>query len=210
MKTLLVSGCSITHGAELYNNFMHPNNIKLSFSQHLADRLKCNLLNVALSAGSNEYIFHSLMDNIDQQDIHSIIVLWTTTGRLYWKNKGRHYFFLGKFASSMIDPINFKMHDKRIGNCWFTGDNDDIVDKISDVHKFFVTDYFNNMEEQKKLIHYSKALISMCQTRNIKLISIDWNYISDIGNWSEESRHPNANEHKQIADRIYRQYYENI
>ena len=60
MRKLLVSGCSMTHGAELYNGFMHPENIKLSYSQHLANMLDCELINVALSAGSNEYIFHSI------------------------------------------------------------------------------------------------------------------------------------------------------
>lgn len=36
---LLVSGCSVTHGYELYNGFMHPENIKLSYSQHLANNI---------------------------------------------------------------------------------------------------------------------------------------------------------------------------
>ena len=36
---LLVSGCSVTHGCELYNGFMHPENIKLSYSQHLANNI---------------------------------------------------------------------------------------------------------------------------------------------------------------------------
>ena len=210
MKKLLVSGCSITHGAELYNKFMHPKNIELSYSQHLANRLNCELINIALNGSSNEYIFHSIMENIVQQDIHSVIVMWTTTGRIYWKCNNRHYFILGNFASSMIDLVNFKMHDKTVDGCWFTGDNDRIVDKIADIHKFFVTDYFDSTEEQKKLMHYSKALNSVCQTRNIKLISIDWDYILNIGSWSKESRHPNANEHERIAERIHREYYENI
>lgn len=209
MKTLLVSGCSITHGAELYNGFIHPENIKLSYSQHLADQLNCNLLNVALSAGSNEYIFHSLMDNIDQQDIHSVIVMWTTTGRLYWKNNNRHYFFMGTFASSMVDLINFKMHDKKVNNCWFTGDNDDIVETISNAHKFFVTNYFDYTEEQKKLTHYSKALKSACLERKLKLVELTIESFDITNNCMKIGRHPTADEHKQLAESIYRKYYEN-
>jgi hypothetical protein len=83
---LLVSGCSITHGAELYNNFMHPENIKKSYSAHLAKILDVDLINVAMSAASNEYIFHSLLEEIKKNnDLHSVIVMWTTSGRLYWK-----------------------------------------------------------------------------------------------------------------------------
>lgn len=210
MKTLLVSGCSMTHGAELFNGFMHPENIKLSYSQHLADRLNCDLLNVALSAGSNEYIFHSIMDNIDRPDIHSVIVMWTTTGRLYWKNNDRHYFFMGAFASSMIDPVNFKMHFKHTGDCWFTGDSNEIVDKISDMHKFFVTSYFDYHEERKKLTHYSEALKSACSERKLKFVERTLESYEITNNCIKTGRHPTADEHKQIADSIYREYYENF
>jgi hypothetical protein len=208
MKKLLVSGCSVTHGAELFNKFMHPENIKSSYSQHLADQLGCELVNVAMSAASNEYIFHSLIEEISkQQQIHSVIVMWTSTGRLHWKRNNRHYFFLGNFASSMIDPYNFKMHDKNFNDCWFTGDNNIIVDKIAEHHKFIVTDYFDNVEENKKLKHYSTALNSICSNQRIKLVELDWNFID--GSWQKQGRHPNFSEHQQVANKIYREYYEN-
>jgi hypothetical protein len=206
---LLVSGCSFTHGAELYNGFMHPENIKLSYSKHIADKLKINLLNVALSAGSNEYIFHSLIEELyKNDDIHSVIVMWTSTGRLCWKADNRHYFFHGNFASSMVDLVNFKMHDLTIDNCWFTGDSHDIVKRIAAVHKFFVTDYFDNNQESIKLENYKKILYDICLQKNIKLISIDL-LIFNLINKSIfiEGRHPNASEHKELADMIYNTYY---
>jgi hypothetical protein len=206
---LIVSGCSVTHGAELYNNFMHPENIKLSYSQQLANKLDCELINVALSAASNEYIFHSVISELTQYtDIHSILVMWTSTGRLYWKTNNRHYFFLGNFASSMIDLVNFNMHDKKIDNCWFTGDSDEIVDKIAKFHKFVVTDYFDVKEEFQKLHHYKLALTAVCENRNIKLINLSWNDIQHIGSWKVQSRHPNIDEHREIANMIYGKYYE--
>lgn len=202
---LIVSGCSMTHGAELYNNFMHPENVKLSYSQHLANKLNLNLINVALSAGSNEYIFHSLIDAIEKNtNVHSVVVMWTTTGRLYWQCNNRHYFFLGNFASSMKDLVNFKMHDVKLGDCWFTGDNDEIVGKIANIHKFIVTDYFDREQELIKLNHYKTALSAVCKNQNIKLIDIDWNFISDL----ITTGHPNADQHKTIAERIYKTYYE--
>jgi hypothetical protein len=209
MKKLLVSGCSVTHGAELYNQFMHPENVKLSYSQHLAEKLGYELINVALSASSNEYIFHSLIQELkNNQEIVSVVVMWTTTGRLYWNSKGRHYFFNGNFTSSMKDPVNFKMHDKQIDDCWFTGDSDEIVDKISKFNKFIVTDYFDINEERKKLSHYQMALKAVCEVKKIKLIELTWDFIDGL--WKEQGRHPNALEHKQTAEKIYKTYYENI
>jgi hypothetical protein len=207
---LLVSGCSITHGAELHNNFMHPENVKKSYSQHLANKLDLELLNVALSAGSNEYIFHSTVEKIQKNnDIDSVLVMWTTTGRLHWKCNNRHYFISGNFASSMIDLVNFKMHDKTVDGCWFTGDNDDIVNKLAETHKFFVTDYFDSNEELSKLKNYSMTLQALCNQKKIKLVELTWKDIDQIGTWQSEGRHPNTIEHKDIADMVYKEYYEN-
>jgi len=205
---LLVSGCSITHGAELYNGFMHPENIKKSYSQHLANKLGLELLNVALSAGSNEYIFHSIVEQIEKNnDIDSVLVMWTTTGRIYWKCKNRHYFILGNFASSMIDLVDFKMHDKTVNGSWFTGDNDNIVNKLAEMHKFFVTDYFDNNEEYAKLKNYSTVLTALCAQKKIKLIQLTWKDIKEV--WKLSQAHPTVLEHEKIADLIYARYYEN-
>lgn len=205
---LLVSGCSMTHGAELYNNFMHPENVKRSYSQHLADHLGLELLNVALSASSNEYIFHSLIEELNKHnDIHSVVVMWTTPSRLYWKSNNRHYFFLGGFASSMINPVNFKMHDLTVDDCWFTGDSNDIVKRISEFHKFIVTDYFDQEEELTKLHHYRTALQAICHIKELKLVELTWEFIGEKA--TKYGQHPNAEEHKHIAERIYKEYYEN-
>lgn len=209
MKTLLVSGCSITHGATLHNGFIHPENVKKSFSQHLANRLDCELVNVALSAGSNEYIFHSLIQQIKQtENIHSLVVVWTGLDRLYWKTNNRHYFFLGNFASSVVDLVNFKMHDKKVNDCWFTGDNENIVDRISTAHHFFVTDYFDHTRAQQHLDDYKFLLAEICNSRGIKLVSLEWKDI-DVGKWIKQARHPDATEHIQIAELIYKKYYDN-
>ena len=175
MKTLLVSGCSVTHGTELYNDFAHPNNVELSFSRTLANQLSCDLLNVALPAASNGYIFHSLMREITvRKNLHSVIAVWTSTGRLYWNTNGRHYFIMGNFASSMTDPVNFEMHDKNFRGCWFTGDNDEIVDKLATAHRFFVTDYFDLTRENEELQHYKESISAICAIKNIPFISLNW------------------------------------
>lgn len=199
----------MTHGAELYNNFMHPNNVRLSYSQHIADALGVENLNVAMSAGSNEYIFHSLVESIlTHDDIHSVIVMWTATGRKYWKCNDRHYFILGDHAASMVDPVNFEMHDKESNGVWVIGDSDEIVDRLSKNHKFFVTDYFDHSEEFKKLNHYRESIRTLCNLKNIKLIDLDWGSYPIFRDLMLKGKHPTADQHKEIAECILSDYYD--
>ena len=206
---LLVSGCSVTHGAEIYKGFMHPENVKKSYSQHLANKLGLELLNVAMSAGSNEYIFHSIVDQIQKyNDIDSVLVMWTSTDRIYWKCNNRHYFILGHMATSKVDCFNYIKHEKNVNGAWFTGDDDDIVNKLAEVHKFFVMDYFDKKEALAKLQNYSMLLDVLCNQKNIKLIQLTWKDIRDV--WgSNPQKHPTVEEHEKIADLIYTRYYDN-
>jgi len=210
MKKLLVSGCSITHGAELYNGFMHPENIKLSYSQHLANKLDCELINVALSAGSNEYIFHSIIEEISKQsDIHSVLVMWTTEGRLYWQSNNRHYFFNAYSATSLIDLINSKHHHRDLPNYFLTGDSEEALNELNSMYKFIILNYFDHTQETKKLNHYRLALKSICLDRGIKLVDLTWQSNRIVSKCMTSARHPTAEEHKQIAIDIYKEYYEN-
>jgi hypothetical protein len=108
----------------------------------------------------------------------------------------------------MVDVVNFEMHDKQVNNCWFTGDNDNIVDRISNAHQFFVTDYFDYKREIQYLNDYKFSLAEICNFQKIKLVSLDWSNIA-VSNWIDQGRHPNAVEHREIAELIYKKYYEN-
>jgi hypothetical protein len=203
---LLVSGCSITHGAELHNGFMSDENVKQSFSAHLAQQLDLQLVNVALSGGSNEYIFHSVVDAVTKHsDIAQVLVVWTSHLRLYWKAQGRHYFILPSWASSLIDLENFVMHDKQKNNVWFTGDSDSIVDTLATSHKFFVEHYFDQTELLAKKTHYDLCLKQLCLNKNLSYRSL---CIDDIFKFLNiRARHLTAEEHKITAKFLYEQYY---
>jgi hypothetical protein len=109
----------------------------------------------------------------------------------------------------MTDPVNFEMHDKNFRGCWFTGDNDEIVDKLATAHRFFVTDYFDLTRENEELQHYKESISAICAIKNIPFISLDWD---DLGtcNWMSEGRHPNKEEHLEIANLIYKNFYHDI
>jgi len=203
----LVSGCSITHGAEVHNGFMSQENVKQSFSAGIATRLNLELLNVALSGGSNEYIFHSVVDSLEKNpDVTKVLVVWTYQSRLYWKCNNRHYFILPSWASSMVDLENFKMIDRQIDNLWITGDNDQIVNTLLDTHKFFVDNYFDNAELWKKTRNYEICLGHLCQQRNIQYSSLN---VDDIFKFLKvDPHHLTVDEHKQAAQFIYDKFYD--
>ena len=207
--TLLVSGCSVTHGAELHNGFMHEENVKRSYSAYLSRALDTDLVNVALSGASNEYIFHSIMDNLHSLDnIHSVVIMWTNPNRIYWKSNGRHWFVLPGWSSSMTDPFDFRMHDRTENGVWFTGDSDQVVDELSLAHSFFIRNCFDYEEMSKKIVNYSRAIQSVCANKKIKLVELN---TDDLITYKliPHIKHPSDSEHESIAEFILENYYEN-
>jgi hypothetical protein len=205
MKKLIISGCSITHGAETVNGFMHLDNITNSYSYHLAKWMNLDLVNVALSGGSNDDIFHSLMQEIDNtpsEQIHSVVAAWTGVNRLHWVNKGRHWFFIPGWASSMENVYDWQFHQHSTDKAFITGDSDSILETLYDQHRFLIDNYLDDSKYLgKKLLHYKKALGSYCEQRSIKLIDIN---IMD--EW-KEPRHPTADEHSKLAMKFYQKFY---
>jgi hypothetical protein len=205
MKKLIISGCSITHGAQTVNGFMHVDNIKNSYSNHIASWLGLDLINVALSGGSNEYIFHSLLEEItkiEADDIHSVIAAWTSVNRLHWVNKGRHWFFIPGWASSMKDLYNWEYHQHPCEDVRITGDSDALLDTLHDQHQFFIDNYLDDTSYLKKqLDHFKSALQTFCDHKKIKFISID------IRTEWHLPKHPNAQEHLDLAKRLYNKFY---
>jgi hypothetical protein len=205
---LLVSGCSVTHGAELFNGFMHDENIKKSFSTYVATHLNLELVNVALSGASNEYIFHSVIDAVQQNsNISEVLVVWTGNTRLYWKTKNRHYFVLPTWSSSMENLYDFKMHHLTKDGAWFTGDSNEIVSTLSEVHKFFITHYLDEESLAKKLKNYRLCLREYCTSLGINYNDITISDLQFVGKWVREGRHPDVFEHQQIAEFIIKRFY---
>ena len=223
MKKLIVTGCSVTHGTELVDNYS-PENIRLSYSQVIADKLNCDLVNVALPGGSNEYIFHSALECLSKySDIHSLIVAWTFPDRLHWYYGGRHWFFNPSWGSTSRRLSN-NMHVKKINGVTITSDIECYLDTVELQHRILVDHYFtdNNLTTDhlnEKTKHYSQALSAVCHSRQIQLIEVDaaMNYFLDVFRFESlglsyirEQRHPNKEEHRIIAEKILETYYGGI
>jgi hypothetical protein len=188
---------------------MHEENVKRSYSAYLSRALDTDLVNVALSGASNEYIFHSIMDNLHSLDnIHSVVIMWTSLNRIYWKSNGRHWFVLPSWSSSMTDPFDFRMHDRTENGVWFTGDSDQVVDELSQAHSFFIRNYFDHKEMSKKIVNYSRAIQNVCANKKIKLVELNTNDLL-VHKLIPHIKHPSDSEHESIAKFILENYYEN-
>jgi hypothetical protein len=220
-QTLIVSGCSIAHGCETYNGFMHDKNIENSFGQHLANRLECDLANVALSGGSNDHVFFSTMQEIEKRNnIHSIIVSWTSLNRLSWTHGNRHWMFsanwatsIEKFSSGFADWKRNIQHN----HCWYNSDIPEHIETLKTQHSFFLDNYLDDDATLvQKLKCYSKSLNAVCQQLGLRLIEITpfdladaipaYRYAQDQP-WMDQGRHPTVQEHILIADELFNKYY---
>jgi hypothetical protein len=220
-QTLLVGGCSIAHGCETYNGFMHANNVTNSFSQHLADRLQLRLVNVALSGCSNDYIFHSVMEELQRQpNIHSVLVSWTSFGRLTWTHGQRLWMFLPTWAATIEKPTdghysNWKRNEQYNG-VWFNSDRAEYIEVLKAQHRFFVDNYLDNtLGLREKFTTLRKSLQAVCKDMQVRLIETSlwpigqddvYQYGTNLACLQEE-RHPSKQEHILIAEELFDKYY---
>jgi hypothetical protein len=141
-------------------------------------------------------------------------VAWTNYERLHWKNKGRQWFFIPGWASSMQDLVNWspKWHtNKQVA---ISSDQEDLLSLLSDQHKFFVDFYFGDYQyHAQQTKNYSEALKSFATDHNLRLIELSAfakiGYCFDAhGAWRREGRHPSAQEHLAIAQEIREKFYQ--
>lgn len=222
-QKLLVSGCSFTHGCETYNGFMHAKNVEQSYSKFLSDLLDTDLINVALSGASNDYIFFSIIDEIlkrDPSEIHSVVVAWTTVSRLTWKSEGRYWLYTGTWATTVkpqtSGQLDFPDWDRNISKdgVWYNTDDKNNLDALLVSNKFFVDNYlldFNELTHKLKI--YSTAINDMCKQRQIKLVELLPYPIRGFDHGyrikTPHRGHPTSEEHKNIADELFEVFYNN-
>ena len=223
MKKLIVSGCSVTHGSELYHPFYHENNTIDAYPAVVANGLGIEHINLAMPGGSNEYIFHSLaqrIDKINATDIHSIIVAWTFVDRFYWKNGKRHWFFNPGWACTTEDLLQSGQYNLKDNGVSFSSDQEHLLPALKAQHRMLVENYFTDHQTRShlgvKTLHYSLALRALCHEKNIKLVEIDAARNKHLNTWQLESlgldyinqaRHPNVLEHKTIGQYILDNFY---
>ena len=210
-KKLIVAGCSMAHGAELDSPYMSKRNIDLSWSRQIADHLDCDLLNVALCACSNNWIFHTAMDNAirHKHDIHSMIVMWTWPTRLTWKCDDSIYHLQPSFFCAHVDPYNHKniqFADAPPGTT-IQAESQAHANELGTMYPYMIRNMIDDKQLAQNQIRYSQALQGYCDSQGIVLYQTHPDKYSDVGTWRRETRHPNLEETKLIGKRILSEFY---
>lgn len=117
MTILVANGCSNTAGAELYNGIAeHPENRKLSYVNKLANRLGLEHINLAINGGSNDYIFRSTIEfinnNLKSISDYCFLIAWTSAQRIelrYHNDDAYFYYNAPKFYDNKYVQITSGM-----------------------------------------------------------------------------------------------------
>ena len=229
MAILLASGCSITHGTDLVHPFYHVDNLVDAYPALIAREQGLQPCNLAMPGASNQYIFHSLVEQIRQadHDISLVIVAWTFNDRLYWqqtfldRSAPRHWFFTPRWACSVQDFTSSGSYQRDFGSVYATSDSEPLLEDLKDMHKNIARYYFNDDLYRGHLndavVHYSHILEILCAAKRIKFIQVDaaknyrlktlWRF-EDLGlDYLTRGEHPNVQEHRAIADHILAHHF---
>jgi hypothetical protein len=217
--TILAFGCSITHGAELVYSTQHPDNILGSYPQIVADYLNDECKNYAVCGISNEGIFHKFLETVPKyNNIHAVIIGWTSDLRDYWHCEGRDWFIIPSWCATTRDgtlPYVKDYTDTDIDlNPRVCVDDVTYTQSLSDLYELIVKYKFDAVEYSRKKQHYVEMVRLYCSKHNIKLIETTSMtpvddiiiHIDNIGTWRKTLGHPTANDHRLIAEQIIEQY----
>lgn len=210
---LFAHGCSVTHGSDLVHPGISDENIAFSYPALLANMLCLPLRNCALPGNSNEGIFHDAVDSIYENNNSVMIVCWTTPVRETWKRLEETFCVnIGWANASAGNKKQQVFYDEKNN---VSAIREDYLTDMAEYLKFFKkykTDYGYYI---KKIKNYSKILRDLCKHKKIKFIELQYMKILDdcfdISNISKNfhaaKRHPDAQEHLEIANIIYKNFF---
>jgi hypothetical protein len=221
---ILAFGCSVAHGAELVYPYTHEENIPFSYPKLIAQKLNINCENWAFCGNSNENIFHTALDTIPRYEkITAVIIGWTSPLREVWKYNDRYWQFIPNWCSTtkdLLTPISFVKENKVTGSTcpMVCSDQEEYMPVLENIYDILMRYKFDFDEYSKKRNNYVLALRTYCKSNNINLIETCWCSpidgvdidLSKLGSWTDKNnnfiRHPNKEEHQQIANLIIEHY----
>jgi hypothetical protein len=127
---LYFNGCSFTYGEELKNPELS------AWPTLVADHLKCNFLNDAVSGGTNDRIMYKTIQNINDYDY--FFIAWTAYTRFTEYNPVDN-FEINFNPNLNLDPSRHYSHDLKIN-----------YSKYKDYGQMYYTNWYNDLYEFKK------------------------------------------------------------
>ena len=213
-QTLFAHGCSYTHGSELVTNGQDPANTKFAFPNIVANRLNVDHKNLALPGASNEYIFHTALDTVYSNNNPIVLVCWSNTVRETWSQYDSTFTFNINYGAENLPyekRVKYRFHyDEETNVGSYKKENIKDLNRYLEFFKKYKSDtgYYD-----KKLKNYSNVLNDLCTAKNIKFLELQFGSllecfdISLLGTWYPEVRHPNLEEHRQIAENILKTHF---
>jgi hypothetical protein len=222
-KILLASGCSYT--TDKYDSAHHPE-LDCSWPKWpeiLADKLGMDCINLGQSGAGQEYIYTSIVNNINKENIGLVIAGWSRASRRdycyrdkghwnndIWDEKGDNNYFIGR---SLMYQYSFQQLCKSLG----------LKYKQMQIINSYETAIWAGSNEvwphaRGKLLSRQEHYLHMQKNPLFNLI--DDNFIGfpgkELGGFcmqdfmkhpedyiSEKDWHPNAKGHQVIAEEIY-------
>lgn len=165
--TLVAIGCSHTAGSELYQGLgEHPENRKLAYSKKIADRLGLDYINLAVNGGTNDYIFRTTIEFINNniRDIHNyrFLIGWTSSLRIELR-----YHEDDSYLHFRHEKLDF--YDKKYIQITSGMTPDLLEDKgIKGIVKKYKVDLLERVFCADKFANYAFSLQSIFELYNIK------------------------------------------
>jgi hypothetical protein len=152
---MITSGCSFTES-------IRPNQEK-SWADYLAEKLGKKLTNYGRGGAGNEYIYNSVVDNLDTD---LVVVMWSCFDR--WD------FHKGSFELPYLieDGGSVPRKDELVNTSTGEFENTYVADEnIAELSKVMLKNNLYNSEYQiKKTLRWMVSLQHICEQKNISLI----------------------------------------
>ena len=210
-RRLMAFGCSVTHGCELVSGAYHPENVQDSYPNVLARQLGIGCENHAIPGASNDQIFHDMM-SADFNDA-IVLVCWTSLVRESWRDQDLNWFFIPNWGACFRELKHDTVEVHPLNDRVVTDDRE-LLDPAASYYDFFMRYKTDGKEYQRKLENYHRSFRAVMHEKNIPYIELSCIYthlpaVTNIdGEWTRWGRHPDRQEHQQIADLLCRTYFE--
>jgi hypothetical protein len=237
---LYVNGDSHSAGAEVANIYCfandewryqhlgrapHPDNLRLSYGQLLADQLGYELACEAESAGSNDRIFRTLNQYLETQRPDLIVIGWPTWEREEWLHRGVYY----QLTASGTDSVPFEL--RKSYKEWVIEQSQPNVinQKVANLHQRIYDLHCRLKDSNIKHLFFNTftSFASIPHLAHLGAGVQEWNgcYVnpySDSGtyyNWLKQqgfktvnpnSYHFGADAHRAWAEFLYQNYVQNL
>ena len=200
MKSLIL-GCSSTHGSDTVSPVYNTKNTKHSWANVLSEKLGYVPDNQAIPGNSNQAIFHSAIEKLENYDL--LIIGWTTLARESWKSDNKNYFFNANWACCVEDISMKDIYVKELSDATIVSDEEFMLEILDSHRRFLITHKFDLNEQMKKVNHYRTCLQMMCKIHGVRYI--DANIHGILFKDAPSLRtigHPTIDEHRKFAEQM--------